>query len=363
MWVLLKVLLQVVLRLFQQIGRRVLPRVLVVVGIAVAVVVVLSSPVLLWLLVLLVKGPPEAEQCATSTVATRAPDHAAADRLRHTLGGLPGVVATEVGFDEAGWLGRGAERVRLTVGLAADVGPEQVLAAVAPALDGLRGPEFAGLDAYVAFLIDPAASASELQVFGLPPTEDVLADAAVWLDVHSRHPGTKVQMCRDPDGGFDRTLEVPIVWDEDPDAVPAAFAELASLPVDMFHWSWVSVHAVPDAAGRSARSTFTVVEVIPEDEVLRGMVSAVRRPPSMAPTDDLATAVTSYPPMGDSAPRTEVTVEFGLAELRHAPASEVLAPDSRAQRVAAEFAAQVEASVGYRQQLDVSHGDTQILDE
>jgi hypothetical protein len=329
--------------------------------VALGVVAVLSLPVVLMVFVPLVNGLPQAEQCSTSTMATRPPDHAAADRLRRTLDGLPGVTATKVEFDDAFWPTH-VERVEVSVVFAADVGPEQVLAAVPLAVDGLRGPEFSGLDAYAAFAIDQAAPASEYQVFGHPATADLLADGAVWLDLHSCHPGTKVQLCNDPDGGVNRTVEMPIVWNEDPARVTAAFAELRSLPLDLDHWSWASVRAVPGPTSHSSRSTFTAVKKIPDDVSIRVMTSAVRRPPPMSPTDELEAMVTSYPSIGDSGPRMDVTIEFGLEELRHASVPEVLDRGGRAQQVAAAFAAQVEAT-GEFSRLDVSLWDTQILDE
>jgi hypothetical protein len=82
----------------------------------------------------------------------------------------------------------------------------------------------------------------------------------------------------------------------------------------------------------------------------------------MSPTDELEATVTSYPPMRHAGPRMDVVIEFGLEELRHASASEVLDPSSRAQHVAAAFAGQVEA-VGEFGRLKVSLWDTQILDE
>jgi hypothetical protein len=361
-WVLLSVLVRALWRVLSQVALRILPGLLRAVVVALAVAAVLSLPVVVMVLVHFVKGPPEAEQCSTSTMATRPPDHAAADRLSRALDRLAGVTATNVEFDDALWPAH-VERVNVRVTFAADVGPEQVVAAVPLAVDGLRGPEFSGLDTYVAFVIDPAVPASEYQVFGLPATEDVLADAAVWLDLHSRHPGTTVQLCRDRDGGVNRTVEMPIVWNEDPALVTAAFAELRSLPVDLFHWSWASVRAVPgNPGGPPSRSTFTVVEQIPDDDSIREMTSAVRRPPPMSPTDELEATVTSYPSMGDSAPRMDVIIEFGLEELRHASVSEVLDPRSRAQHAAAAFAAQAEAA-GEFGRLDVRLWDTQILDE
>jgi hypothetical protein len=102
-WVLLSVLVRALWRVLSQVALRILPGLLRAVVVALAVAAVLSLPVVVMVLVHFVKGPPEAEQCSTSTMATRPPDHAAADRLSRALDRLAGVTATNVEFDDALW--------------------------------------------------------------------------------------------------------------------------------------------------------------------------------------------------------------------------------------------------------------------
>jgi hypothetical protein len=342
-------------------------RVLLLVFVSLVVLaVIVAIPLFAWLF--LAAGPQE-DECSTSTIAQRVPDHAAADRLQHPLRGLPGVIGTKVEFDPATRLAH-VERVKLWVTFAADAGRDQVLAAVSLAVEGLRSQEFAGIDVHVAFAFDPAAPASEddaagYHVFGLLPTEDVLADAGSWLDLHSRHPGTRVELCRDLDAGLGRKVELPVAWNGDPALIVAAFADVRTLRLSGRDWERATVRTVgaPGQAGHSTELEFTVVdEMLDGDIDIRLMLSAVQRPSSMSPTDELEATVTWFPSRGDHSPYLEVSVEFGLEELRHMPVSDVLDPGSRAPEVAAVFAAQVEAT-GQPYRLDISLWNTQILRE
>jgi hypothetical protein len=334
---------------------RLLLWVLGVLAVVFAVVGLTVLPFLLWLVLPSLLGPPEAARCEASEGASWARDDDAAERLRAGLVRLPGVADVEVGFDDAGWPGQ-AERVRVRVGFVADVPTDQVLAVVAPAVEGLRGPEFRGLDTRATFTVEPGA---EFELLGPASTALVVDEAASWSEWRSRFPGARVQVCEGSNGGLDRTAEVPVVWGEDPAPVVAAFAELGRLTEDPLDWEWVSVRAEPGPSGPPGRATFTSAFEFPYDEAVEMMASAVRRPPSMSPTDELEVAVISYASVGEWGSRSEVHIEFGLEELRNASAEEVLAPGGRAQRVAAEFAAQVEAA-GMGSEPEISCWGTRI---
>ncbi|MCO1655476.1 hypothetical protein [Pseudonocardia humida] len=307
------------------------------------------------------------DECSTPRAAPRTPDHGAADRLQAALRGLPGVTGTEVEFHPAVWSGQ-VDGVGLRVAFAADAGHDQVLAAVAPAVDGLRGPEFAGLDARLAFAIGPDVPSSDeaagFHVLGSQPTTAVLSYARGWLDLRARHPAAEVQVCRDDGAGIGTVARVSVVPDGDAGedaALRAAFADLEALTLSGGGWARMSVRTT-GASGRAGPPTeveYAFAEAYLDEELIDPMVSAVRRPAAMAPTDELRAVVTWYPSRGHASYLLDVEVVLGVGELRQAPASD---PPGRVQEVAAALQAQVEAT-DLPYELTVDLGDVRVLEE